>query len=134
MQQLQVLAVNNIANDLHVDQENLVDAVVLDSTKAFDRVPHRLFIHKLCFYGMSEQIEDWVQVSLTSHSQRGVIIDGSVSQSAPVRLVLSATDRGKGKSKLQVPDTGMSQYWSILEYFWCTSIARNVILTFFRTC
>ena len=30
-----------------------------------------------------------------------------------------------GKSKLQVPDTGMSQYWSILEHFWCTSIARK---------
>ena len=28
-----------------------------------------------------------------------------------------------GKSILQVPDTGMSQYWSILEHFWCTSIA-----------
>ena len=30
-----------------------------------------------------------------------------------------------GKSILQVPDTGMSQYWSILEYFWCTSIAQK---------
>ena len=30
-----------------------------------------------------------------------------------------------GKSILRVPDTGMSQYWSILEYFWCTSIARK---------
>ena len=28
-----------------------------------------------------------------------------------------------GKSKLQVPDTGTSQYWWILEHFWCTSIA-----------
>ena len=30
-----------------------------------------------------------------------------------------------GKSILQVPDTGTSQYWSILEHFWCTSIARK---------
>ena len=28
-----------------------------------------------------------------------------------------------GKSILQVPDTGTSQYWWILEHFWCTSIA-----------
>ena len=28
-----------------------------------------------------------------------------------------------GKSKLQVPDTGTSQYWWILEHFWRTSIA-----------
>ena len=34
-------------------------------------------------------------------------------------------DKTIGKSKLQVPDTGMSQYWSILEHFWCTSIARK---------
>ena len=27
-----------------------------------------------------------------------------------------------GKSILQVPDTGTSQYWWILEHFWCTSI------------
>ena len=30
-----------------------------------------------------------------------------------------------GKSILQIPDTGRSQYWSILEHFWCTSIARK---------
>ena len=28
-----------------------------------------------------------------------------------------------GKSILQVPDTGTSQYWWIPEHFWCTSIA-----------
>ena len=28
-----------------------------------------------------------------------------------------------GKGILQVPDTGTSQYWWILEHFWCTSIA-----------
>ena len=30
-----------------------------------------------------------------------------------------------GKSILQVPDTRMSQYWSVLEHFWRTSIARK---------
>ena len=29
------------------------------------------------------------------------------------------------KRILQVPDTGTSQYWWILEHFWCTRIARN---------
>ena len=37
----------------------------------------------------------------------------------------SEKQKSKGKSLLQVPDTGMSQYWSILEHFWCTSIARK---------
>ena len=41
-----------------------------------------------------------------------------------------------GKSILEVPDTGTSQYWWILEHFWCTSIIlpENMIFTFFRTC
>ena len=39
------------------------------------------------------------------------------------------------KSILQVPDTGMSQYWWILEHFWRTSILfENVKFTFFRKC
>ena len=37
----------------------------------------------------------------------------------------SESESNSGKSKLQVPDTGMSQYWSILEHFWCTSIAQK---------
>ena len=35
----------------------------------------------------------------------------------------TASGRRQGKSILHVPDTGTSQYWWILEYFWCTSIA-----------
>ena len=76
-----LLTVNDIAKDL--DQGNLVDAAVLDFTKAFDRVPHRRLIHKLQYYGMSGQIANWVQDFLTDRSQK-VIIDGCVSQSAPV--------------------------------------------------
>ena len=38
---------------------------------------------------------------------------------------ITYSDKNMGKSKLQVPDTGMSQYWSILEHFWCTSIAQK---------
>ena len=39
-----------------------------------------------------------------------------------------------GKSILQVPDAGTSQYWWILEHYWCSSIAWNVTFTFFRMC
>ena len=46
--------------------------------------------------------------------------------------------RISGKSILQVPDTGTSQYWWILEHFWCTGIAwkcdiyvlKNVLVLF----
>ena len=49
------------------------------------------------------------------------------TQTFPCFLSLNADLEGFfGKSILQVPDTGMSQYWSILEHFWCTSIARKM--------
>ena len=35
----------------------------------------------------------------------------------------TASGRRQGKSILHVPDTWTSQYWWILEHFWCTSIA-----------
>ena len=46
---------------------------------------------------------------------------------------------GKKKTKkLEVPDTvkkdtfRISRYWLILEHFWCSTFARNVIFTFFN--
>ena len=53
-------------------------------------------------------------------------------------LTICNLEKTFGKSILQVPDTGTSQYWWILEYFWCTSIAwkcdiyvlKNVLVSF----
>ena len=39
-----------------------------------------------------------------------------------------------GKSILQVPDTGIFQYWWILEHFGVPVLPENVIFTLFRTC
>ena len=57
-------------------------------------------------------------VSLRSY----VIFDNMVTENL-FHLIDQSYKQTHGKSILQVPDTGMSQYWWILEHFWCTSIA-----------
>ena len=76
-----ILTVDEIAKQL--DKGKLVDMAILDFQKAFDKVPHRRLIHKLCHYGMSGQIANWVEDFLTGRSQR-VMVEGKLSAKAPV--------------------------------------------------
>ena len=74
---------------------------------------------------------EWVITSSLSEHSSGETKIGKIPffflTIPPVRINFDSFKliRNIGKSKLQVPDTGMSQYWSILEYFLCTSIARK---------
>ena len=66
------------------------------------------------------------------HSQY-FLVEGSKQNRRQLKLALTQTycpldtwcihSTFLGKSILQVPDTGTSQYWWMLEHFWCTSIA-----------
>ena len=76
-----ILTVDDIAKQL--DGGKIVDMAILDFTKAFDKVPHKRLIQKLCFYGLSGQIASWIQDFLTGRSQR-VVVDGKFSNQAPV--------------------------------------------------
>ena len=76
-----ILTVNDIAKQL--DGGKIVDMAILGFTKAFDKVPHKRLIQKLCFYGLSGQIASWIQDFLTGRSQR-VVVDGKFSNQAPV--------------------------------------------------
>ena len=58
-----ILTIHDISNELN--KNNLVDAAVLDFTKAFDTVPHRRLISKLQYYGIGGKISTWVQNFLT---------------------------------------------------------------------
>ena len=55
-----ILTVHDIAKQL--DGGKIVDIMaILDFTKAFDKVLHKRLIQKLCFYGLSGQIANWIQ-------------------------------------------------------------------------
>ena len=57
-----------------------MDLVILDFSKAFDRVPHQRLLAKLNHYG---QTYKWIEFFLSDRSQQ-VIVDGAVSEKAPV--------------------------------------------------
>jgi hypothetical protein len=52
-------------------------AVHLDFSKAFDKVSHKLLLHKLRSYGFSGSLLKWFNNYLTNRTQR-VVIDGVI--------------------------------------------------------
>ena len=60
-----------------------MDLVMLDFSKAFDRVPHQRLLVKINHYGIQSQIYKWVESFLSDRSQH-VIDDGAVSDKASV--------------------------------------------------
>ena len=59
------------------------DMVVLDFSKAFDRVPHQRLMRKLHHYGIRGSTHHWIASFLSGRTQR-VVVEGSSSDSAPV--------------------------------------------------
>jgi hypothetical protein len=66
-----------------IDNREQVDAIVLDFSKAFDRVPHQRLLRKLHHYGVRGPLLSWTDHFLTQRSQR-VVIDGQSSEWVPV--------------------------------------------------
>ncbi len=67
-----------------------VDMVVLDFTKAFDKVPHERLLHKLDHYGIRDSTHQWIRSFLTMRSQ-SVVLEGEKS---PPASVLSGVPQG----------------------------------------
>jgi hypothetical protein len=66
-----------------LDRGEQMDAVVLDFSKAFDRVPHQRLLRKLHHYGVRDSLLLWINNFLTKRSQR-VVVDGESSDWVPV--------------------------------------------------
>lgn len=70
-----------------------VDAIFLDFSKAFDKVPHERLLHKLNAYGIQGQTLTWIRAFLTNRKQRVVLNDEfsewkTVSSGVPQGTVL----------------------------------------------
>ena len=61
-------------------QTNLM---IMDFAKAFDNVPHRRLVYKLEYYGIRNDILQWITTWLSGRTQK-VVIDGVSSDPAPV--------------------------------------------------
>jgi len=64
------------------DDGELMDCIVLDFSKAFDKVPHKHLLTKLDYYGVRGNILAWTEEFLSSCSQK-VVVNGKDSKEAP---------------------------------------------------
>ena len=72
-------------SDLHknLDEGRQTDAIIMDFSKAFNKVGHQRLLHKLQFYGVRGKNLGWIQSFLHGRSQR-VLLDGNNSSSIAV--------------------------------------------------
>ena len=76
-----ITTINDLARGLNDKQQ--IDAVLLDFSKAFDKVSHRRLATKLNHYGVRGNTLAWIQDFL-SHRTQQVVVDGEKSAPAPV--------------------------------------------------
>jgi hypothetical protein len=75
------MAIHDIAEALNSHLQT--DIVILDFSKAFDKVPHERLLHKLKYYGIEGNLCSWIRTFLTNRQQR-VVLDGTPSSYLPV--------------------------------------------------
>jgi hypothetical protein len=76
-----VTFVQELAHGMSVGQQT--DIVIMDFSKAFDKVPHSRLLQKLDHYGIRGNTLNWVRSFLTGRQQR-VVVDGESSTYVPV--------------------------------------------------
>ena len=67
----------------NVENGEQTDVIILDFSKAFDMVPHKLLLHKLNCYGIRGQLLKWLENFLTKRKMK-VVVDGQSSKDADV--------------------------------------------------
>ena len=76
-----LLTVDDLARGLR-DKEQ-IDAILLDFSKAFDKVPHERLLLKLHYVGVRGQLLSWIRDFLTDRTQQ-VILEGKKSNQSDV--------------------------------------------------
>ena len=76
-----IMLIEDLARNASVGKQT--DIILLDFSKAFDKVNHSKLLWKLHQYGIRGHVLNWVRAFLGSRSQR-VVIEGEESESIPV--------------------------------------------------
>ena len=64
----------------NANNKNQTDVLLLDFSKAFDKVSHHKLLHKIDFYGVRGKTKSWISGFLDYRLQR-VLVNGKVSSS-----------------------------------------------------
>jgi len=67
----------------NMENGNQTDVIVLDFSKAFDKVDHKLLTYKLLTLGVNIKTVNWIQSFLTDRNQT-VVVEGQKSDTVPV--------------------------------------------------
>ena len=62
-----------------LDKGNELDAIYLDFSKAFDKVPHQCLLYQIWLHGIRGQILNWIKAWLSNRKQR-VVLNGIKSE------------------------------------------------------
>ena len=76
-----IMTVQNLANSLY--RKAHVDGILLDFSKAFDKVPHQRLLEKLSYYGVRGNLYSWIKDFLTNRKQE-VVLEGKHSSRSEV--------------------------------------------------
>ena len=76
-----ILAIQDLAKSL--DSRAQSDVILLDLSKAFDKVPHARLLYKLDFYGITSTTHNWIRNFLKDRSQQ-VVLEGVTSETSEV--------------------------------------------------
>ena len=78
--------VDDIARN--IDRGKQTDCLIMDFSKAFDKVCLSLLVHKLHHYGIRDKTNRWIQSFLRDRNQ-SVVVEGETSNSIPVESGIS---------------------------------------------
>ena len=68
----------------NIEHSTQTDILIMDFSKAFDKVSHNLLTHKLNFYGIQGKTNKWIHNFLKSRTQ-AVVLEGVTSDYVPVQ-------------------------------------------------
>ena len=78
-----IQTVQDLANSLNEGEQ--IDAILLDFSKAFDKVSHQHLLGKLQHYGVRGNLNRWIADILTDRQQE-VVLEGVLSKATKVIL------------------------------------------------
>ena len=132
-----VMLIEDLASNLQAGRQT--DLILLDFSKAFDKVNHEKLLHKLHQYGVRGNILNWIRGFLDGRTQT-VVVDGDESTSVPVTsgvpqgsvlgpilflaYINDLPDRVTSKVRLFADDTAL--YLSLNKHTQSTSLQQDL--------